>query len=51
MRKIKIGFSACLLGAECNFNGKDLLSPFLKDLEQRSQFQVIQFCPEDSMFV
>lgn len=48
--KIKIGISACLLGAKCNFNGTDLLSPFLKELEDQDQIEFIAFCPEDSVF-
>ena len=48
--KIKIGVSACLLGAKCNFNGKDLLSPFLKSIEIQSEVEFITFCPEDFVF-
>ncbi len=48
--KVKIGVSACLLGSKCNFNGADLLSPFIKDLEAQNQVEFISFCPEDSVF-
>ncbi len=48
--KVKIGISACLLGTKCNFNGSDLLSPFLKDLEAQNLINFISFCPEDSVF-
>lgn len=48
--KIKIGVSACLLGRNCNFNGSDLLSPFIKNLEAHVQIEFISFCPEDSVF-
>ena len=48
--KVKIGVSACLLGTKCNFNGTDLLSPFIKELEAQGQIEFIAFCPEDSVF-
>lgn len=48
--KVKIGVSACLLGTKCNFNGADLLSPFIKELEAQGQIEFIAFCPEDSVF-
>ena len=47
---MKIGVSHCLIGANCNFNGKDLLSAFVKQLEDSEQIQLIPFCPEDSIF-
>lgn len=50
MKKIKLGVSACLLGSKCNFNGNDLLSPFIKELESRNQIEFVSFCPEDSVF-
>lgn len=48
--KIKIGVSGCLLGAKCNFNGTDLLSNFVKELQNNDQIELISFCPEDSVF-
>ena len=47
---MKLGVSHCLIGANCNFNGKDLLSAFVKQLEDFKQIQLIPFCPEDSIF-
>jgi uncharacterized protein YbbK (DUF523 family) len=47
---IKIGVSGCLLGAKCNFNGTDLLSVFVKELQSHDQIELISFCPEDSVF-
>lgn len=47
---MKIGVSACLLGDQCNFNGKDLLSNFVNGLKQVPQIEFIQFCPEDVVF-
>ncbi len=47
---MKIGVSHCLLGANCNFNGKDLLSRFISDLEKIKDVEFIPFCPEDSVF-
>ncbi len=47
---IKIGVSGCLLGAKCNFNGTDLLSNFVKELQENDQVELISFCPEDSIF-
>ena len=48
--KIKIGVSSCLLGSKCNFNGTDLLSHFVKQLQDCDQVELISFCPEDSVF-
>lgn len=48
--KLKIGISSCLLGAKCNFNGTDLLSPFIKSLESHPEIELIPFCPENSVF-
>lgn len=47
---IKIGASACLLGRSCNFNGKDLLSEFIKRLPEIAAIEYFPFCPEDSVF-
>lgn len=47
---MKIGISHCLLGANCNFNGKNLLSEFVKKLEDFKEIQLIPFCPENSVF-
>jgi uncharacterized protein YbbK (DUF523 family) len=48
--KIKIGVSSCLIGTKCNFNGKDLLSPFIKELQKSNKIEFVPFCPEDSIF-
>ncbi len=48
--KMKIGVSSCLLGTKCNFNGTDLLSNFVKDLQNHEEVELIPFCPEDSVF-
>lgn len=48
--KIKIGVSACLLGRACNFNGKDLLSNFVKKLPALAPVEFVSFCPEDLVF-
>ena len=50
LMKVKIGVSSCLVGTKCNFNGKDLLSPFVKILQESNQIEFVPFCPEDSMF-
>lgn len=47
---VKIGVSHCLLGSKCNFNGKDLLSAFVKQLEEIEAIQLVPFCPEESVF-
>lgn len=47
---MKIGVSHCLLGSNCNFNGKDLLSVFVKMLQDSEEIEFIPFCPEDSVF-
>lgn len=48
--QIRIGVSSCLLGAKCNFNGNDLLSDFVKNLEAHEQVEMVSFCPEDFTF-
>ncbi len=48
--KIKIGVSACMIGQDCNFNGKSLLSEFIKNLAVVAPLEFIKFCPEDSVF-
>jgi uncharacterized protein YbbK (DUF523 family) len=48
--KIKIGVSGCLLGAKCNFNGNDLLSKFVQELQSNDNMELIPFCPEDKVF-
>lgn len=48
--KIKVGVSGCLLGAKCNFNGTDLLSGFVKELQSKDNVELIPFCPEDKVF-
>jgi uncharacterized protein YbbK (DUF523 family) len=48
--KVKIGVSACLLGAKCNFNGTDLLSAFVEELENHDEVEFVPFCPEDAVF-
>jgi uncharacterized protein YbbK (DUF523 family) len=47
---MKIGVSACLLGRQCNFNGKDLLNHFVSTLSQNPEIEFVQFCPEDAVF-
>lgn len=47
--KTRIGVSACLLGRACNFNGKDLLSDFVRQLPEIAQVEFVSFCPEDSV--
>ncbi|MGE0634060.1 MAG: DUF523 domain-containing protein [Pseudobdellovibrionaceae bacterium] len=47
---MKIGVSHCLLGSKCNFNGKDLLNEFVKQLEDSGEIEFVPFCPEDSVF-
>lgn len=47
---MKIGVSACLLGEQWNFNGKDLLSRFVSELEKISPIEFVRFCPEDAVF-
>jgi uncharacterized protein YbbK (DUF523 family) len=47
---LKLGVSACLLGANCNFDGKNLLSLFVKNLQSLIQIEFVPFCPEDSVF-
>jgi uncharacterized protein YbbK (DUF523 family) len=49
-QKLKIGVSGCLLGAKCNFNGTDLLSKFIKELQNNESIELVQFCPEDKVF-
>ncbi len=48
--QVNIGVSACLIGSKCNFNGSDLLSPFVKELQSIDQVNFIYFCPEDEVF-
>ncbi|MBC7419388.1 MAG: DUF523 domain-containing protein [Bdellovibrio sp.] len=48
--KIQIGVSSCLLGTKCNFNGTDLLSNFVKELQNNNHVTLVPFCPEDSVF-
>ncbi len=47
---MKIGVSHCLLSANCNFNGKDLLSRFVSELGKLSDIEFVPFCPKDSVF-
>lgn len=47
---MRVGVSGCLLGAKCNFDGNDLLSSFLKELEQIEEIEFVPFCPEDFVF-
>lgn len=47
---LRIGVSACLLGTRCNFDGRDLLNPFVKNLVQNNKIEFVPFCPEDSVF-
>ncbi len=48
--KMKVGVSACLLGRACNFNGKDLLSEFIRRLTELAPVEYVTFCPEDLEF-
>jgi uncharacterized protein YbbK (DUF523 family) len=48
--KTKIGVSACLLGSQCNFEGKDLLNQFVTALGQNPEIEFVQFCPEHAVF-
>ena len=42
---MRVGVSGCLLGAKCNYDGNDLLSSFLKELEQ---IEEIEFANSES---
>lgn len=48
--KVKIAVSGCLIGTKCNFNGTDLLSQFVFELQKNDQIELVPFCPEDSIF-
>ncbi len=48
--KVKIGVSACLVGSQCNFDGKDLFNHFVSSLQKNSEIELVKFCPEDTVF-
>jgi len=42
--------SACLIGKKCNFKGEDLLDKYISSIVGHDNFELIPFCPEDSVF-
>jgi len=48
---MKIGISSCLLGTKCNYKGEDILSNYLKSLDDNyDDIKFVKFCPEESVF-